>query len=211
MKPNSIDDSFATGAVTVDGTGVAGGLVGFLEAGASEVRDSFAIGSLSGGEGSTLGGVVAAREGGFVIRTHWNTETTGVDVSAGGSGAIASTTDAMTFPFGPDVYSGWDFDMVWDSGDGSHPNNGYPFHRWQTARVNATYAAASGGSISGPASQVRIPGAATAAVTAVPDPGLRFLGWSDGRRDNPRVDVNLLADVSVTAAFGPPTSQWILH
>jgi len=35
----------------------------------------------------------------------------------------------------------------------------------------------------------------------MPDVGVHFVGWSDGRTDNPRIDANVTADVVVTAYF----------
>jgi hypothetical protein len=211
LDGGTLEESFATGSVGVDGVGTAGGLLGLLRGDDTVVRESFSLGRVEGADGSILGGLLARREGGAMIRNYWDIEKSGLTQSVGGGGAIGATTVAMTFPFAPDAYLGWDFDAVWDGGDATHLNNGYPFHRWQTVRVSATYAAATGGTITGANTQVRVPGATTAPVTAVPDPGLRFVSWSDGRGDNPRMDSNVLADFSVTAAFGPPTSQWILH
>lgn len=41
------------------------------------------------------------------------------------------------------------------------------------------------------------------AVTAVPDAEFGFVGWSDGRTDNPRTDEAVDGDVTVTATFAP--------
>jgi hypothetical protein len=131
--------------------------------------------------------------------------------SAGGAGAMPRTTDEMTFPFSENTYVDWDFTTTWDSGGEEYLNNGYPFPRWQTMRHTVTYEAAQGGTITGPATQVRIPGAWTAEVTAVPPSGFQFRAWSDGRTDNPRVDRNVTSDMSVTALFASRASQWILY
>jgi len=64
-----------------------------------------------------------------------------------------------------------------------------------------TYNAGVNGSISGPTPQAVAYGSDGAAVTAVPAPGYRFAGWSDGSTDNPRIDRNVNADVTVTANF----------
>lgn len=39
------------------------------------------------------------------------------------------------------------------------------------------------------------------AVTAVPNSGFYFAGWSDGRKDNPRIDSTVVTSVSVKALF----------
>ena len=75
-----------------------------------------------------------------------------------------------------------------------------------------TYAAGAHGTISGDASQTRAPTAATAPpVTAVPAAGYHFVKWSDNKTANPRTDLNVTADISVTASFAdslaPVTTQ----
>ncbi len=64
-----------------------------------------------------------------------------------------------------------------------------------------TYTAAAHGSIGGEASQTVAYGADGSAVTALPDTGYHFVQWSDGSTANPRVDVDVTADLSVTASF----------
>lgn len=64
-----------------------------------------------------------------------------------------------------------------------------------------TYNAGSGGSLEGVSPQTVSQGGDTSAVTAVPDPGNRFVIWSDGYGSNPRTDVNVSEDITVTALF----------
>ena len=63
------------------------------------------------------------------------------------------------------------------------------------------YAPGPGGSLIGDASQVVAYGGDGTAVTAVPDSGYGFVGWSDGSIANPRTDTNVTANVDVTASF----------
>ena len=65
------------------------------------------------------------------------------------------------------------------------------------------YTATNGGSISGAATQNVPHGLSGVEVAAVPEEGFKFLRWSDGRTDNPRIDVNVEENVSVTAEFVP--------
>ncbi len=65
------------------------------------------------------------------------------------------------------------------------------------------YTATNGGSISGAATQNVPHGLSGVEVAAVPEVGFKFLRWSDGRTDNPRIDVNVEENVSVTAEFVP--------
>jgi len=69
-----------------------------------------------------------------------------------------------------------------------------------------TYTAAPDGTISGEAVQQVAEGGSGAAVMAVPNPGYRFVNWSDGSTANPRTDANVTADISVTASFEPGDS-----
>ncbi|MBI2423917.1 MAG: SUMF1/EgtB/PvdO family nonheme iron enzyme [Candidatus Hydrogenedentes bacterium] len=57
------------------------------------------------------------------------------------------------------------------------------------------------GSIAGAALQTVDAGASGIAVTALADAGYLFVDWSDGREDNPRVDVDVQGDLEVTANF----------
>ncbi|MDP8265706.1 MAG: InlB B-repeat-containing protein, partial [Candidatus Aceula meridiana] len=68
-----------------------------------------------------------------------------------------------------------------------------------------TYLAGPGGSISGPTPQIINYGQDGKPVTAVPDTGYHFVNWSDGSVMNPRVDLDVTADITVTANFGIDT------
>ena len=41
-------------------------------------------------------------------------------------------------------------------------------------------------------------------VTAIPDVGYHFVNWSDDSTDNPRTDLNVTSDISITANFNQP-------
>jgi uncharacterized cupredoxin-like copper-binding protein len=68
-----------------------------------------------------------------------------------------------------------------------------------------TYAAGTGGTISGTSPQTVAHGGSGTSVMAVPDTGYRFTGWSDGVTTATRTDTNVTADLSVTANFAPLT------
>jgi hypothetical protein len=207
----AVTNSWSSGPVSGGAASMVGGIAGVTQS-SSGLYHSLAIGRITGGDGATLGGLVAtADQTSSATQCHWNTETTGVATSAGGAGATGRTTDEMTFPFAGNTYADWDFANTWESGGEEHHNNGYPLHAWQPDRHTLDFQASAGGTIDGPALQVRIPGAHTAPVTAVPSPGFRFSHWSDGRTDNPRHDRMGTSSRTVTALFSPPASQWILH
>ena len=68
-----------------------------------------------------------------------------------------------------------------------------------------TYAAEANGSIGGSNPQTVNHGSAGTLVTAVPAAGYHFLAWSDGLTTPERTDVDVSADISVSAKFEPDT------
>ena len=65
-----------------------------------------------------------------------------------------------------------------------------------------TYLAAANGSITGTTPQTVNHGDNGTAVTAVPDAGYHFMSWSDGVLTAARTDLNVTANLTVTATFG---------
>jgi len=63
------------------------------------------------------------------------------------------------------------------------------------------YRAGTNGTIAGTSPQTVAYGGTGTAVTAIPDAGHYFAGWSDGSLVNPRTDSNVTNDISVTAHF----------
>ena len=63
------------------------------------------------------------------------------------------------------------------------------------------YAAGPNGSLTGMTSQTVDYGMNGTAVTAVPDTGYHFTDWTDSSTANPRTDMNVMANVNVTANF----------
>jgi hypothetical protein len=70
-----------------------------------------------------------------------------------------------------------------------------------------TYTAGDNGSISGEISQTVEHGASGTAVTAVPDSGYHFAGWSDGVTTATRTDTNVTDSITVTANFAADSVQ----
>lgn len=105
------------------------------------------------------------------------------------------------------------------------PNVGYHFVKWSdevttatrtdanvTANITVTaqfaintytltYAAGTGGSITGTSPQTVNHGASGTAVTAVPNTGYHFVKWSDDVTTASRTDANVTANITVTAQF----------
>src|SRR5207249_4131348 len=65
-----------------------------------------------------------------------------------------------------------------------------------------TYIAGANGTITGTLSQIVTMNGDGTAVTVVADSGFHFVNWSpDGSTINPRTDLDVTADISVTANF----------
>src|SRR5690606_39014101 len=64
-----------------------------------------------------------------------------------------------------------------------------------------SYQAGEGGTIAGEANQQVPRGGSGSQVIAVRNSGYVFSQWSDGSTQNPRVDENVMEDISVTAVF----------
>ncbi len=63
------------------------------------------------------------------------------------------------------------------------------------------YTAGAGGTIDGQPSQRVVENGDGSAVEALPDSGYSFVEWCDGSTDNPRTDMGVSGDMSVTAEF----------
>ena len=68
-----------------------------------------------------------------------------------------------------------------------------------------TYSAGAGGSITGVSPQTVAYGEDGTLVTAVPNTGFHFVDWSDGVLTAARTDLDITANLSVTANFAPDT------
>lgn len=70
-----------------------------------------------------------------------------------------------------------------------------------TTTVTLTYTAGANGSLIGASPQVITYGGDGTAVAAVAADTYQFVDWSDGKTDNPRQDVDVMGNVTVTANF----------
>ncbi|MCM3629485.1 InlB B-repeat-containing protein, partial [Paenibacillus glycanilyticus] len=145
----------------------------------------------------------------FAIDTYKLTYTAGAGGSIGGQASQVQTVEA-----------GSDGQSVTAT-----PNAGYHFTGWSdgledVTRVDRdirvdksftasfaineytlTYTAAAGGSLSGETSQTVTHGSNGSEVTANPNPGYSFVGWSDGITTASRTDIAVLGSNNVTALF----------
>ncbi|HVV25448.1 MAG TPA: InlB B-repeat-containing protein [Candidatus Saccharimonadales bacterium] len=145
-----------------------------------------------------------------------NTYSVTFDTQGGSSVAPLSQayTGTISLPAAPTrahyTFTGWNTaadgsGTSYNAGDSfSMPLNGTTLYaQWSPQQYSLQYSAGSGGSVTGSASQTVTYGADGAAITAVPDAGYKFTGWSDGVTANPRTDRAISQDISVTAEFAP--------
>lgn len=153
--------------------------------------------------------------------------------------SLASSNHTLTYSAGAGgTLSGTTSQSVADGANGTAvtavPNTGYYFVQWsdsetdnprtdlavsgditvsaQFARISRTltYVAQTGGTITGSMSQTVLHGDDGSPVTAVPGDGYYFAGWSDGVEESSRTDIEVDADINVTAQFLPNTPRPII-
>jgi hypothetical protein len=140
----AIRNAYARGAVT--GGDYVGGLIGYHDGFLSNAF-STGVASVTGSGASDVGGLIGRTQSAWaVLASFWDTSTSGLATSAGGSGATGLPTadllDITTFLTQPDtsdpwlIVAGWAvFDpaasRVW--GICAAVNDGYPFLLWQHA------------------------------------------------------------------------------
>lgn len=71
----------------------------------------------------------------------------------------------------------------------------------KTPSFTLTYTAGENGTIVGTSPQTVQQGSISTPITAIPNTGYHFVNWSDGSITNPRIDVNVQANLNVTANF----------
>jgi len=171
--------------------------------GATNATGTYAVGRLTGDDLKFMGNV--------------DLMTYDLNYSAGANGSLTGDT-AQTVTHGSD---GTAVTAV--------PDIGYHFVDWSDASTDnprtdlnvtgdinvtanfaintytLTYSAGVGGSLLGDVLQSVNYGSDGTAVTAVPDAGYHFVDWDDASTDNPRTDLNVSGDVTVTANFALDT------
>ncbi len=140
----------------------------------------------------------------------------------------AGKTIALTVPFGTDVTAL--VPTITHTGASVSPNTGVdqnftaPVEYTVTAADSSTqkytvtvtvsakeytltYTAGANGTITGTATQTVNSGANGTAVTATPNSGYHFVGWSDGVTTATRTDSNVTSDITVSASFASNTQN----
>ena len=145
----TIANCYARGSVSGDNK--VGGLVGDITA--SEITNCYSTGEVTS-VNSELGGLVGfTGDEVTVTGSFWNTATSGLDTSLGGTGL---TTGEMTYFYGMYHTTGWDFVAetaqgsanIWDKG--SSVNNGYPYLAWEDGSESSLQAPSGSGTSSDP-------------------------------------------------------------
>ncbi|MEW6709862.1 MAG: InlB B-repeat-containing protein, partial [Candidatus Riflebacteria bacterium] len=146
------------------------------------------------------------------LYARWTQLTFSFQFDAAGGSAVTSQTIAYggkaTEPNAPTregySFGGWYKEAAltnsWNFTTDTVTANTTLYARW-TQLFTLTYSAGSNGSLSGSLSQTIASGSSGTAVTATPDTGYRFSGWSDGSTLNPRTDGNVSSAINVTANF----------
>ncbi len=121
-----ISNSYATGNVTGTMSNV-GGFIGYHFFG--DISNCYAIGNVEAPEGSlNVGGFAGRYFQGETKNCYWDIETTNQPNSPAG---IARTTDQMTYPYGINTFTDWDFENLWVADSEGFVNDGYPYLYFQ--------------------------------------------------------------------------------
>jgi parallel beta-helix repeat protein len=142
---------------------------------------------------------------------------------AGANGAIAGAAAQTVFhgsdgtPVTPEPDEGYHW-VEWSDGSTANPRQDTgvtgDIEVTATFSINVytlTYLAGAGGSVTGQATQTATHGADGSEVVATPDVGRHFVQWSDGVLAAARTDLDITANLTVTAQFAIDTFSVIFH
>ncbi len=212
-----VENTYATGAV--NGNSQVGGLVGW-NTDEGTVRNSYSIGTVSGD--SNVGGLVGYAFGwgsdGITYDSFWDTETSGMDTSDGGTDKttaemkdVATYTDTDT----EGLENPWDFvgnpnddqgdEEIWDIDPGI--NEGYPFLvEDEPEEYTLTITVVGQGSTDpGEGTHTYLEGEQVT-ITATPDTGWYFFEWQgDHTGTEDEITVMMDGDLDLTAVFEEET------
>ena len=167
-----VHDCFALGPVKAANS--VGGLVGRLEN--SEIRRCYAMGHVSGV--SSAGGLVGYSLAGTTVEdSFWNTETSGVDVSVGGTGiTTAQFLDNATFTAASWNYGGGGEPAVW----AQTPGQTVPYLALLAGSDTHTLSLSEdGGDVNALPAESFYPAWSLVQLTATAgDPSMLFAGWT---------------------------------
>jgi len=205
----SISNSYATGDVGEQDKGkTVGGLVGLNEDVLSRgglVINSYSTGKVNGNE--SLGGLIGINDGGNIIDSFWDMESSGIETSDGGTGKttaemkdIATYTDETT----EGLEEPWDFvcdpndddgqKNIWYMDDYQEINDGYPFLNWQDVELGKyelTIDSTEGGEVITPGENTfEYEQWSEVELEAVADENYRFVEWTGDNETVENLDSN---------------------
>lgn len=126
IYPKAISNCYSTASVSLNQDPPGGGAdIGGLVGGQSGyIVNSYSSGAVASPSNGFGGGLLGVGHDDVVTASFWDIETSGQNLSWGGSGAMGISTAAMgaTSTF---ANVGWDFDDIWII------SNGYPHLRWE--------------------------------------------------------------------------------
>ncbi|HOR98010.1 MAG TPA: hypothetical protein PLZ74_06520, partial [Kiritimatiellia bacterium] len=187
---SAVQSCYATGAAS--GQNFVGGLAGYCDFD-GVVRTCYAAGAVDGMSGA--GGLIGYAEEAFIIEdSYWDTEASGLALSAGGEGRTTAHMQQQG------TFTGWDFSAEWGIVNGvSYPyllSFPHPFSLTASTR-------GAGGVTAAPAADRHAPGAIVT-LTAVAAPGQNeFVKWVGAVSDplSPVITVRMDGHKSVLAVF----------
>ena len=143
----------------------------------------------------------------FAINTYTLTYTAGTNGTVSGTSPQTVNYGASGTAITAVPNSGYVF-FNWSDGSTANPrtdtgvtNNITVTANFAVGSFTLTYTAGANGTVSGSSPQVVSYGASGTAVTALPASGYAFTNWSDGSTADPRTDVSVSSNISVTANF----------
>lgn len=209
IKASNILNSYSTVQVSAE-SNYAGGIAGYVDS-TSKINNSYSTGDVSGS--NFVGGLVGNTSAGVIVNSYWYNHSGNPDVCVGyydiepessECGAIYNVSDlyssnALVYAQGQE--NQWDFGNIWLTRNDNLPILAGQGGDNETEFYTLSYLSSAGGTLSGSTSQIVSAGSDGSAITAVPNNGYIFVRWSDNSTANPRTDLNVLGDISVSAIF----------
>jgi hypothetical protein len=147
---------------------------------------------------------------GYTVTYNGNGNTGGsvpVDANTYASGASATVLGANTMFKTGSTFAGWNTaangsGASYSAGNSLTVNSSTNLYaKWTLNQYTATYLVGANGTILGTATQTVNYGTSTTSVTATPNAGYHFTGWSDGVITATRSDANFTSNFTATASF----------
>lgn len=204
INNSTVRNCYSTGSVISNYN--VGGIAGQNYSSKSELSNCYSTSQITGTQNS--GGVSGYNSLSVVSNCFWDTAVCriakGIGFDANNDQVVRGESSEKMKITSTFTSTGWDFfgesvngaEDVWSIADG------YPFLSFYTMNsFTLTYLAGDGGVINGNNQQTVEIGLNGLPVNALPKSGYTFVKWSDGRTDNPRIDYNVISDLSYTAEF----------